>query len=138
MQLIYNDKPDQKDQKYLDDKLMGFNGNRIKGYVFKSFLYKMIDDSGLMIAGIDCIVGGGWLEIISLWVSEHNRKKKIGESLLFEAERTAKEKGCHSSYLYSYSFQAPAFYEKKGYKIFGILENYYQNHSKFYMKKRLV
>ncbi len=31
---------------------MGFNGNRIKGYVFKSFLYKMIDDSGLMIAGI--------------------------------------------------------------------------------------
>ena len=81
MKLIYNDKPDQKDQKYLDDKLMGLNGKRIKGYVFKSFLYKMTDDSGLMIAGIDCILGGGWLEIISLWVSENNRKKKIGEKL---------------------------------------------------------
>ena len=43
---------DQKDKKYLDDKLMGCNGNKIKGYVFKSFLYKMIEDSGLMIAGI--------------------------------------------------------------------------------------
>jgi hypothetical protein len=58
MKLIYNYKPDQKDQQYLDDKLMGFNGNRIKGYVFKNFLYKMTDDSDLMIAGIDCIVGG--------------------------------------------------------------------------------
>jgi ribosomal protein S18 acetylase RimI-like enzyme len=138
MELIYNDKPDQKDQKYLDDKLNGLNGKRIKGYVFKSFLYKITDDSGLMIAGIDCILGGGWLEIISLWVSEHNRKKKIGESLLFEAEKTAKEQACHSSYLYTYSFQAPVFYEKNGYKIFGILENYYRDHSKFYMKKRLV
>jgi ribosomal protein S18 acetylase RimI-like enzyme len=138
MELIYNDKPDQKDQKYLDDKLMGFNGKRIKSYVFKSFLYKMTDDSGLMIAGIDCILGGGWLEIISLWVSENNRKKKIGEKLLFEAEKKATAQGCHSSNLFTYSFQAPVFYEKNGYKIFGILENYYRDHSKFYMKKKLV
>jgi N-acetylglutamate synthase-like GNAT family acetyltransferase len=55
------------------------------------------------------MIGGGWVEIISLWVSEDNRKKRIGERLLFEAEKTAKKKDCHSSYLYTYSFQAPAF-----------------------------
>ncbi|MBU4133674.1 MAG: GNAT family N-acetyltransferase [Proteobacteria bacterium] len=76
--------------------------------------------------------------MISLWVSEENRKKQIGERLLFKAERTAKKKGCHSACLYTYSFQAPAFYEKHGYSIFGILENYYKKHSKLYMKKRLV
>jgi len=138
MKLIYTDRPNKKDRKYLDDKLMGFNGNIIKGYAFNNFLYKMTDESGLIIAGIDCIFGGGWLEIISLWVSEHNRKKRMGERLLFEAEKTAKQKDCHSSYLYTYSFQAPAFYEKQGYTIFGILENYYKKHSKLYMKKRLV
>ncbi len=138
MNLVYDNKPNQKDQKYLDDKLMGFNGNKIKGYSFKEFLYKMTDESGLMIAGIDCIFGGGWLEIISLWVSENNRKKKIGDKLLFEAEKKAIDQGCHSSNLYTYSFQTPGFYEKNGYKIFGILENYYKHHSKFYLKKKLV
>lgn len=138
MDLIYDHKPNQRDQKYLDDELMGFNGNEIKGYSFKEFLYKMTDESGLMIAGIDCIFGGGWLEIISLWVSENNRKKKIGDKLLFEAEKKAIDQGCHSSNLYTYSFQALNFYEKNGYKIFGILENYYKHHSKFYMKKKLV
>lgn len=136
--LVYNDQPNKKDQKYLDDKLMGFNGNKIKGYAFKGFLYKMTDESGSMIAGIDCILGGGWLEIISLWVLEHYRKKRLGERLLFEAEKIAKEQTCHSSYLYTYSFQAPGFYENYGYKTFGILENYYKNHSKLYMKKKLI
>lgn len=138
MKLIYADRPDKNDRKYLDDKLMGFNGDIIKGYVFNNFLYKLTDESGAIIAGIDCMIGGGWVEIISLWVSEENRKKQIGQRLLSEAEKTAKEKGCHGAYLYTYSFQAPAFYEKQGYSIFGALENYYKKHSKFYMKKRLV
>ncbi len=138
MKLIYTDKPDIKDQRYLDNKLMGFNYDKIKGYAFKKFLYKMTDESDLMIAGIDCMLGGGWLEIISLWVSERNRKKKIGEKLLFEAEKTAKEQACHGAYLYTYSFQAPVFYEKNGYKVFGVLENYHKNYAKFYMKKSLV
>ena len=138
MKLIYNDNPTQKDKKYLDDKLMGFNGYKINGYAFNNFLYKITDESGSIIAGVDCIFGGGWLEIISLWVSEQNRKKRIGEKLLYEAEKTAKNKGCHGSYLYTYSFQARAFYEKKGYEIFGVLENYYKTHSKLYMKKNLV
>ena len=138
MELIYSGKPTQKDKKYLDDKLMGFNGDKIKGYAFKNFLYKMTDESGSIIAGVDCVLGGGWLEIISLWVSQHNRKKKMGERLLRKAEKTAREQACHSSYLYTYSFQARAFYEKNGYKVFGVLENYYKNHSKLYMKKNLV
>ena len=137
MKLIYDDKPDQKDQKYYDDKLLGFNSNKIKGYAFKNFLYKMTNKPGLMIAGINCIFGGGWLETISLWVSENNRKNKIGEKLLSEAEKTAKEQGCYGSNLFTYSFQAPGFYEENGYKIFGILENYYKHHSNFYMKKKL-
>lgn len=138
MRLVYSENPDPKDQKYLDDQLMGFNADKVNGYAFNHFIYKMTDDSGLMVAGIDCRLGGGWLEIISLWVSEQHRKNKIGERLLLAAEKTAKERGCHGAYLYTYSFQAPGFYEKNGYAVFGVLENYYKTHSKFYLKKRWV
>ena len=137
MDIVYSEKPDQNDRKYLDDKLMGFNGDKIKGYAFNNFLYKVTDDTGLLVAGIDCTYGGGWLEIISLWVSDNHRKKNIGERLLLKAEKTAMEKDCNGSYLYTYSFQAPAFYQKYGYKIFGVLENYYECHSKIYLKKKL-
>ena len=137
MDLIYDSRPTRKDRKHLDDRLMGFNGYQIKGYAFEGFLYKIINDSNKVIAGIDCLMGGGWVEIVSLWVSKQYRKKEIGKRLLLEAEKTAKEKACHGSYLYTYSFQAPRFYEKNGYTIFGVLENYYKNHSKFYMKKSL-
>ena len=137
MDIVYSEKPDQNDRKYLDDKLMGFNGDKIKGYAFNNFLYKVTDDTGLLVAGIDCIYGGGWLEIISLWVSDNHRKRNIGERLLLKAEKTAMEKDCNGSYLYTYSFQAPAFYQKYGYKIFGVLENYYECHSKIYLKKKL-
>ena len=137
MDIVYSEKPDQNDRKYLDDKLMGFNGDKIKGYAFNNFLYKVTDDTGLFVAGIDCTYGGGWLEIISLWVSDNHRKKNIGERLLLKAEKTAMEKNCNGSYLYTYSFQAPAFYQKYGYKIFGVLENYYECHSKIYLKKKL-
>ncbi len=138
MQLVYDSTPDPEDQKYLDDQLMVFNGDEINGYAFKNFLYQVRDESGIMIAGIDCRVGGGWLEIISLWVSEKQRKKKIGEKLLSAAEKTAKKEGCHSAYLYTYSFQAPEFYKKNGYNLFGTVENYYKHHSKLYLKKRLL
>ncbi len=71
MKLIYDANPDQK---HLDDKLMGFDGNKIKGYGFTNFIYKMTNKSGLMITGIDCIFAGRWLEIISSWVSKNHFK----------------------------------------------------------------
>lgn len=137
MDIIYSEKPNQDDRNYLDDKLMGFNGDKIKGYAFNNFLYKVTDDSGSIIAGIDCIFGGGWLEVISLWVSDNHRGKNIGEKLLLKAEKMAIKRGCHSSYLYTYSFQAPEFYQNYGYEIFGVLDNYYECHSKIYLKKKL-
>jgi len=138
MNLTYHPVPEKNDQQFLEDQLIGFNSEKIQGYGFETFLYKMEDDSGCMVAGIDCDMCGGWLYIISLWVDEKHRGQGIGDRLLAAAERKAKEKGCHGSHLYTYSFQAPEFYEKHGYDKIASLEGFCGDHSKFFMKKHLV
>jgi ribosomal protein S18 acetylase RimI-like enzyme len=83
-------------------------------------------------------MGGGWLYIAGLWVSEQHRGKGLGETLLAASEKKAIAENCHSAYLYTYDFQAPEFYLKNGYNVFGKLDRFCNNHVKIFMKKRLA
>ena len=62
----------------------------------------------------------GWFSIDVLWVEAPMRNQGIGSALLKEAERVAVTKGCHSAHTDTFEFQAPRFYEKEGYKPFGL------------------
>jgi hypothetical protein len=54
-----------------------------------------------------------------------------------QAEGRARERGCHSAWLDTFSFQARGFYEKLGYEEFGRLE-YPPDHYRHFMRKRLA
>ncbi len=138
MNTIFIESPTQEEQQFFEDKLLRFNESKIDGYSYDNFIYKIIDNSNSMVAGINCEIGGGWLYIVGIWVAEHHRGKGYGEKLLAASEKKAMEKDCHSSYLFTYDFQAPDFYKKKGYKVFGKLDKFCDNHAKIFMKKRLA
>lgn len=53
-------------------------------------------------------------------------------------EDAAIEKGCHSAILDTMSFQAPAFYEKRGYVRIGVVDGYPGGSERIFMRKRLV
>jgi ribosomal protein S18 acetylase RimI-like enzyme len=57
--------------------------------------------------------------------------------LLQEAEAIAVKRGCHHSHLDTYSFQAPEFYEKQGYRRFGELPDYPPGHTRYFLRKDL-
>ena len=57
--------------------------------------------------------------------------------LLKQAEETAKERGCKYSFLDTFSFQAPEFYKKYGYKEVFALENYPVTGKRYYYTKTL-
>ena len=72
-----------------------------------------------------------------LWIDQAFRGNGHGTRLVREAERLAKETGCVSSQTSTYSFQAPEFYQKLGYTIFGVFERYPNDIKKFYLGKAL-
>lgn len=78
-----------------------------------------------------------WMFVDTFFLPEDLRKGGTGSRILMAAEEEAKARGCIGAYLDTGSFQAPAFYEKHGYKRFGTLEGYpLPGFSKFYYAKR--
>jgi GNAT superfamily N-acetyltransferase len=72
-----------------------------------------------------------------LWVHEDHRDSGLGSRLMEMAEDQAKGRGCHSSYLNTFSYQARPFYERLGYVVFGTLTDFPKGHERYYMMKRL-
>ncbi len=137
MKLSYNPAPSASEQKDFEDKLLEFNGSKIKNYNYDDFIFKIENDAGKIIAGTHCRAGGGWLYIASLWVEEDFWGTGLGTRLLNVSEAKAKMIGCHGAYLYTYSFMTSEFYQKNGYKVFGNLEQFFHDHTKIFMKKKL-
>jgi ribosomal protein S18 acetylase RimI-like enzyme len=93
----------------------------------------------------DVIIGGcvgriylSALFIEFLWVENAHRKHGLGTQLLDRAEHLAKEKSCSIIHLDTFSFQAPDFYKKNGFEVFGILDGYPDGICRYYLKKTLV
>ncbi|NJK27556.1 MAG: GNAT family N-acetyltransferase [Coleofasciculaceae cyanobacterium SM2_3_26] len=78
-----------------------------------------------------------WLCIEILWVDESHRRSGYGDALLATAEREAIQRGCKYAYLDTFSFQAPEFYQKRGYIIFGELPDFPTGHRRYFLKKVL-
>jgi len=78
----------------------------------------------------------GWLLIRYLWVSDALRSQRIGRKLMGDAEARALERGCHSAWIDTFSFQAPGFYPKLGYEVFGELD-YPPGHRRIFFRKHL-
>ena len=53
------------------------------------------------------------------------------------AEDMAKEHGAFAATLETFTVQAPDFYAKRGYAVFGRLDDYPPGHAKLFLSKRL-
>jgi GNAT superfamily N-acetyltransferase len=95
------------------------------------------DENGKKLAGLIGETFGLWLCIHYLFVSEELRTQGIGSKLLKAAEDEAKSRGCKYAFVDTFSFQAPLFYLKHGYKEVFTLENYPYTGKRHYYTKEL-
>lgn len=90
------------------------------------------------------VVGGiigssfyGWLFIHLLWLRENLRRQGFGQRLLALAEEEARRRGARHAFLDTFSFQAPDFYLRHGYRVFGELPDFPPGHTRYYLTKEL-
>lgn len=94
------------------------------------------DESGRKLAGLTGETFGNWLCINYLFVSENLRNQGIGSKIIISAENEARNRGCKYVFVDTFSFQAPKFYEKLGYKeVFSLNEYPYTQRRHYYIKK---
>ena len=94
-------------------------------------------DDAQIVAGLAGETYCGWLFVKYLWVSHGPRGRGVGRELMDRAEVRSRERGFHSAWLDTFSFQARGFYEKLGYEEFGRLD-YRPDHHRHFMQKRLT
>lgn len=92
---------------------------------------------GNVVGGLLGETGWGWLQIGYFWIEEAERKRGLGTRLLAAAETEALARGCTQAFLDTYSFQARPFYERAGYRVFSILEEFPPGYARLFMRKRL-
>jgi len=95
------------------------------------------DEHGELMAGLIAETFGNWLQIEYLFVKEDLRGQGIGSQLLQQAESEAKKRNCRFAFVNTYQFQAPAFYQKHGYKEVFTLKDYPYTGQRHYYQKDL-
>lgn len=119
------------------NKLIEFNAKHVPNGIYEEVNLCMKHQNGDIIAGLLSAVCWNWMEVDILWVDEQHRRQGLGKKLLDEAERIARSKNCTFIKLNTFSFQAPAFYEKNGYKEIAVIEDAPLGNKHFYFKKEL-
>lgn len=137
MKLEITDKITEEDENIIFKELLEYNLARIEDKNPRDLGIYLQDEEGQKIAGLIGNTHGNWLSIKFLWVSEEMRGQNLGSDILSQAEKTAKERGCKYSFLDTFSFQAPEFYRKHGYKEVFVLENYPVTGKRHYFTKTL-
>ena len=137
MQYETTDEIKEQDQRAIYEGLLQYNLERLEDKSPKDLGVYARDEAGNIVAGLIGNTHGNWLTVKFLWVSVSLRGKNIGSEILIQAEETAKERGCKYAFLDTFSFQAPLFYQKHGYREVFALEEYPLTGKRYYFMKRL-
>jgi len=116
---------------YLHEQIKEFNNQhslphkqiRVKGAV-KQVHIMVVDHESQWLGGITAELFWNWVELHDFWLSETLRGQGLGGSLLAQIEHIGREHGASKVLLSTFEFQARTFYERHGYKVVGVVEDY--------------
>jgi GNAT superfamily N-acetyltransferase len=137
MKIEVDSSPTLNDKQIVQNGLRQHNDQHVPADGDSSFAVFLRGPDGAVIGGVLARAGRGWLRTGTLWVEASLRGQGYGRQLMAAAEAEGRQRGCHSAYLDTFSFQAPVFYEQCGYEVFGTLEAFPDGHTRFFMRKSL-
>jgi N-acetylglutamate synthase-like GNAT family acetyltransferase len=128
--------PTPDEVQYLEDRIYEFNSSATDigdGETLAFFVH----ERDRIVAGICGNTWGGTCELRQLWVDGPQRHRGLGTKLLQAAEREARRRGCTQIVLMTFSFQAPAFYERRGFEVLTTIDDHPRGYRNLLMRKRL-
>ncbi|OPA73312.1 hypothetical protein BVG16_29350 [Paenibacillus selenitireducens] len=130
----------EKENSIVRQHLIAYNLSQVSGLTDNvgTIEITMSDDNDVVVAGITASIYWKQMHVDFLWVDESLRGQHKGSELLAKAEDIARQHHCRYIQLDTFSFQAPDFYQKRGYTVFGILEDSPCDGAKQYFLKKII
>jgi GNAT superfamily N-acetyltransferase len=132
------DHPDPATEEAIRDGLAAFNRRHTPAGDEQSLVITLRDEAGGMVGGLLASTNWGWLYVDILWIEERARRAGHGSALLAAAEAEAVRRGCRHAHLHTTEWQALPFYRKHGYVVWGVLDDYPEGHTAYFVKKQLA
>jgi GNAT superfamily N-acetyltransferase len=129
--------PRPDDVQFLEDRIYEFNSTAT-GIANGEWLAFFVREQNRIVGGICGNTWGGTCEVRQFWVEQSQRGRGLGTALFHAAEREAQRRGCTQIVLITFSFQAPAFYERHGFEVLATIEDHPRGHRNLLMRKRLA
>lgn len=101
------------------------------------FALVMKNPASEIVGGVFAVSYWGGLAIDLFWISERYRGSGFGSQLLERAETEGRSRGANKAFLNTHTFQAPGFYEKCGYELYGELKDFPPGYDRRYYVKKL-
>ncbi len=137
-QIVYVEQPDDAIWEAIGGGINDYNTQQAGKDQGKQLCFILYTPDRKIVGGLIGVTYWDWLYIDLLWIQDALRGRGYGHRLLTLAEQEARQRGAQHAYLDTFSFQAPDFYEKHGYQIFGKLEDFPAGHQRYFMKKHLT
>lgn len=138
--IVVPDSPSESDRADVLAALVRYNDKavgRAAGYRPLAIFIKD-PDSQATIGGLWGRSSYDWLFVEYFAIPDQFRGHDLGSKILAQAEHIARARGCLGVWLDTYSFQAPAFYKKQGYEMFGTIDDYPKGFSRHFLKKTFI
>jgi len=124
---IISDKPSEEETKLVKNGLEDYNKNFPNGELdvpTPDICLVLRDKHENIVGGVITSMLTGIMHLEVLWIDEKYRGRGYGRNLILHAEKIGKQKNYSASQTWTFSFQAPDFYQNIGYKVIGIFEGY--------------
>lgn len=136
-QVVYVEKPEDAAWGVIGNGLDAFNIQIAGEYNFQRVCFALQTSDNVIVGGILGELFWDWFHIDLLWIPEELRGQGYGKQLLAQIESEAKKRGAKNIFLDTFSFQAPEFYKKFGYRIFGELKDFPPGHTRYFFTKQI-
>ncbi|WP_090111495.1 GNAT family N-acetyltransferase [Cohnella sp. OV330] len=131
----------KEERDYIRKRLIEYNAQHVPKNLssrYEEITLTIRDEGGGVIGGMLATLCWNWIEVDILWIEESQRKMGYGTRLLMRIENIARENSCSFIKLNTFSFQAPEFYVKNGYKEVAVFEEAPVGSKHYYFKKAII
>jgi len=132
--IVYADEPEWG---VIGPGIVGYNKQQAGDDKAQSLCFVLKAPDQEIVGGVIGATYWDWFHLDLMWIKEEFRGRGYGHRLLTLAEDEARRRGAKHVHLDTFSFQAPGFYVKYGYQVFGELQDFPAGHQRYFLTKQI-